>query len=79
MAQSMTAFARQAHSDTWGTAVWEVRSVNHRFLDVSLRLPDELRGLEGATRKRISARLGRGKVDCLLRYGSSGDAQAAIL
>ena len=68
MIRSMTAFARQEHEADWGVLTWELRSVNHRYLEVSLRLPDELRSLETAVRERASRRLGRGKLDCNLRY-----------
>lgn len=70
MVASMTAFARREDSGEWGHAVWEVRTVNHRYLDISIRLPDELRVLEGEVRECISARLKRGKVECSLRYNA---------
>lgn len=72
MTASMTAFARQEASADWGRAVWELRTVNHRYLDMSIRLPEELRFLEGAVREKISSSLARGKVDCSLRYESGG-------
>jgi uncharacterized protein (TIGR00255 family) len=68
MARSMTAFARQETELESGSLAWELRSLNHRYLEVSLRLPEELRALESAVRERVSARLGRGKVDCSCRY-----------
>ncbi|MBI5461703.1 MAG: YicC family protein [Gammaproteobacteria bacterium] len=68
MIRSMTAFARQEREGDWGALTWELRSVNHRYLEVSLRLPDELRSLETAVRERAARRLGRGKLDCNLRY-----------
>jgi len=68
MLRSMTAFARQESSGEWGTAVWELRSVNARFLDMSLRLPEDLRPLEPQVRERVSGRIRRGKVECSLRY-----------
>ncbi|MFK8067693.1 MAG: YicC/YloC family endoribonuclease [Gammaproteobacteria bacterium] len=68
MAHSMTAFARHSSSGEWGNAVWEIRSVNNRYLDINLRLPEELRGLEHQLREKISNKLKRGKVDCTLRY-----------
>ncbi|MBI5041786.1 MAG: YicC family protein [Gammaproteobacteria bacterium] len=68
MIRSMTAFARQEREGDWGVLTWELRSVNHRYLEVSLRLPDELRSLETAVRERAARRLGRGKLDCNLRY-----------
>ena len=68
MIRSMTAFARQEQDGEWGALTWELRSVNHRYLEVSLRLPDELRSLESTVRERATRRLGRGKLDCSLRY-----------
>lgn len=79
MISSMTAFARQEHTDTWGSLTLEVRSVNHRYLDIGLRLPDELRVLEGRIREQLQAQLNRGKVDVQVRYQpeqhASGDLQ----
>ena len=63
----MTAFASGERSTPWGTLSCEVRSVNHRFLEIGTRLPDELRALEPALRERIGARLSRGKVDVGMR------------
>ena len=65
--RSMTAFARSSRHSQRGVLSWELRSVNQRFLDVTLRLPEELREMEGAVRQRVNARLSRGKVDCALR------------
>jgi len=67
MIRSMTAFARQQGHGKYGELTWEVRSVNHRFLETTVRLPEELRGIEPAVRERVTARLGRGKVECNLR------------
>jgi uncharacterized protein (TIGR00255 family) len=64
----MTAFARQEGDGEWGALQLELRSVNHRYLEVNPRLPEELRQLETAMRERIGRRLGRGKVDCNVRY-----------
>ena len=68
MIRSMTAFARQEHKTPWGVLCWELRSVNHRYLELSLRSPEEFRALESRTREGIGARLKRGKVDGTLRY-----------
>ncbi len=68
MIRSMTAFARQERESNSGLLIWELRSVNHRYLDISLRLPEELRSCEQAARERISARISRGKLDCTCRY-----------
>lgn len=68
MIRSMTGFARRESSGSWGVLSWELRTVNHRFLDLSLRLPDGLGVLEGPIRTRIQAKLARGRVDAWLRY-----------
>ena len=68
MIRSMTAFARQQREAEVGDLSWEIRSLNHRYLELGIRLPDELRAMETAVRERVSARLGRGKVECSLRY-----------
>lgn len=68
MIRSMTAFARAETRDELGELVWELRSVNHRYLEVSVRLPEELRMLEPVVRERISQRVSRGKIDCALRF-----------
>ena len=76
MIASMTGFARREATAAWGTLVCELRSVNHRFLEASLRLPDELRVAEGELRTRLAKQLRRGKVDCSINYrrpaGSAG-------
>ena len=54
---------------------WELRSVNHRFLELSVHLPEPLRGLEGAVRERLRARVRRGKLDATLRSGGAGAAR----
>lgn len=70
MVSSMTGFARREDSGEWGHAVWEIRTVNHRYLDISIRLPEELRVMEGDVREHVAAKLKRGKVECSLRYDS---------
>ena len=74
MIRSMTAFSRAEHHAEWGVATWELRSVNNRYLDVTSKLPEDLRRLETPVRERVRARLHRGKVDCHLRvsYLSEG-------
>ena len=76
MIRSMTAFARSERTEQWGTAYWELRSVNNRYLDVTPRLPEEVRAIEASVRERVRAKLGRGKVDCSLRLslGTASDA-----
>ncbi len=67
MLRSMTAFGRCESTFDWGTLSWEVRSVNHRYLETGVRLPEELRSLETRIRERIAQRVKRGKVECALR------------
>ncbi|MBK1673728.1 YicC family protein [Ectothiorhodospira shaposhnikovii] len=78
MIRSMTGFARCESSGDVGTLAWELRSVNHRYLDVSTRLPEELRSLEGPVRERVTARLGRGKVECTLRFRKADSADNTL-
>ena len=68
MIQSMTAYARIEHKAQWGTASWEIRSVNQRYLETYLRLPEQLRSLEPVLRDRLRKRLNRGKIEVNLRY-----------
>ncbi len=68
MIKSMTAYGRVEDSGDWGEASCEIRSVNHRYLEMSIRLPEELRSLEQTIRARISNQLKRGKVDCNIRF-----------
>ncbi len=68
MLKSMTAFSRQEEVNQWGTIVWEIRSVNHRYLDLSIRIPEELRNIEPQARDLLNASLSRGKVEATLRY-----------
>ena len=78
MIRSMTAFARTEAETAAGALAWELRSVNHRYLEVSLRLPEELRSLEPQVRERVGKALGRGKVDAGLRFRPAAEAGAAL-
>lgn len=71
MIRSMTAFATVERATEGGTLAGELRAVNHRFLELGTRLPEELRGLEPALRERISAGVSRGKLDFNLRLRSA--------
>ncbi|WP_038499497.1 YicC/YloC family endoribonuclease [Candidatus Palibaumannia cicadellinicola] len=66
MIRSMTAFARRDMKKTWGTATWELRSVNQRYLETDISLPEPFRRLEPTIRDRIRTFLTRGKVSCNL-------------
>ena len=70
MIRSMTAFANGERVTPWGTLGCELRSVNHRFLELGVRLHDDLRALEPALRERIAKRVSRGKLDITLRLRS---------
>ncbi len=78
MIVSMTAYGRAETTGDLGQASCEIRSVNHRYLEMSVRLPEELRALEQALRDRISARLKRGKVDCTVRFELNAVASGNI-
>jgi uncharacterized protein (TIGR00255 family) len=80
MIASMTGFARREFAGPFGTLVCEIRSVNHRFLDATLRLPDSCRALEPELRQAIGRELRRGKVDCTLQQRSlpAGGARIEI-
>lgn len=77
--RSMTAFASAEIQTDAGRISCELRAVNHRFLDISLRLPEELRVLEPVIREKIAARLSRGKLDVVFRLVKSSDEDALQL
>lgn len=70
MIRSMTAYASAESAGPSGTLTCELRTVNHRYLEISPRLPEDLRSFESALRERIAARLSRGKVDLTVRLRS---------
>jgi len=78
MLRSMTAFASAEADIGSGTLSIEIRSVNHRYLELGLRLPEELRSLEPQIRERVAAKLSRGKVDLGIRYKQAPTAASAI-
>ena len=79
MVNSMTAFARsQTHSGGF-VLTWEIRSVNHRFLESQFRLPEALRGVEYPLRDTLRKHLKRGKLDCALRMEREATEAAIVL
>ena len=78
MIYSMTGFAALAEDVPLGTLSVEIRSVNHRYLDLSFRLPDELRAFEPALRESLSARLSRGKVECRVSFQRSAASALSL-
>ena len=78
MIRSMTAFARESLATDQGLLTVELRSVNHRYLDCSFKLPDALRQLEPKLRERANKTLARGKIDCLIRLQTNPDQAAEL-
>lgn len=78
MLKSMTAYARQEEKLSWGSVSIELRSVNHRFLEMNIRMPDELRMMEIPLRTRIKEKLKRGKLDLSLQIQIQSDKQSPI-
>ena len=79
MIRSMTAYARREIKGEWGSAAWELRSVNQRYLETYIRLPEQFRSLEPVIRERIRGRLTRGKVECNLRFELDPSAQSSMI
>ena len=78
MIYSMTAYARKEVKGDWCTAVWEIRSVNQRYLETYFRMPEQFRGLEPILRERFRKRLARGKVECNLRFEANASANTEL-
>src|ERR1700736_6636712 len=68
MIRSMTGFARRERQFPWGLLAWELKTVNHRFLEIGCRLPEEFRGAEADFRQTIAGSVRRGKTDCSLHF-----------
>jgi uncharacterized protein (TIGR00255 family) len=79
MILSMTGYATASAESDNGSLSLELRAVNHRYLDIQLRMPDELRGFEGALREAIAAQLQRGKAECRINYAARSAQTGAVL
>ena len=79
MILSMTGYATASAELDSGSLTLELRAVNHRYLDIQLRMPDELRSLEGTLREAIAAQLQRGKVECRINYAVRSGQGGAVL
>jgi uncharacterized protein (TIGR00255 family) len=79
MPRSMTAFARTVSEFDWGSICCELRSVNHRFLDINFRMPETLRELEGQLRDSARKKLNRGKIDCAIKITLTDNANSAAI
>jgi uncharacterized protein (TIGR00255 family) len=75
---SMTSFARVERQLAQATLIWELKSVNHRYLEVGTRLPEAFRDLDIAARERCRKHLGRGKIECSLRYQLASGESASL-
>ena len=78
MIYSMTAFARLEVKKDWGDAVWEIRSVNQRYLENFFRLPEQFRVLENTLREKLRQSLTRGKIECSLRIETKKQTNAEL-
>ncbi len=79
MSSSMTAFARKELQTRWGTLTWEIRSVNHRYLDMQFRLPENLRDLEPGLRGVVKKRFYRGKLESSLFFRPSSEQSDQLM
>jgi uncharacterized protein (TIGR00255 family) len=79
MILSMTGYATAGAEFDSGSLTLELRAVNHRYLDIQLRMADELRGFEGVLREAITAQLQRGKVECRINYAARSAQSGATL
>src|SRR5262249_56857498 len=77
MIYSMTGYAAAAREFASGVLNLELRSVNHRYLDIQFRLPDELRAIEPQLREHLAARLSRGKIECRVTFTTGAAAHKA--
>lgn len=78
MIHSMTAFSRVEVKESWGNAIWEIRSVNQRFLENYFRLPEQFRSIEPVLRERFRKALARGKIECNLRFNPNPSAKGKL-
>jgi uncharacterized protein (TIGR00255 family) len=78
MIRSMTGYARVEQQDTWGKLSWELRSVNHRYLDLQFKMPEEFRAIENELRALATAKVGRGKVEAGLRYARAAGEEGVL-
>ncbi|WP_163831232.1 YicC/YloC family endoribonuclease [Spartinivicinus ruber] len=79
MTRSMTAYARRETKQAWGSLIWELRSVNHRYLEPQFRLPEAFREIEPALRETTRKHLSRGKVECFLRYNLLAEQESELV
>ena len=82
MIRSMTGYARVETQGPWGRLTWELRSVNHRYFDLSFKAPEEFRSIEGELRQFAATKIARGKIEASLRFvresGAAGRVDADL-
>lgn len=78
MIASMTAFARHEQQESFGTLIWELRSVNQRYLEPNFRIPDFARSSEHTLRETLRKQLNRGKLECSLRFEKNSQSSGQI-
>lgn len=78
MIRSMTGYARVETQGPWGRLSWELRSVNHRYFDLSFKSPEEFRAIEGELRQLAAAKIARGKIEAAMRYVREGGAAGKV-
>jgi uncharacterized protein (TIGR00255 family) len=78
MISSMTAFSRKEQHEDWGSLTWEVRSVNHRYLEPSFKIPESLRYIESQLREQLKKHTKRGKFDCALKFTPQASHSAEL-
>ncbi len=78
MISSMTAFSRKERHEDWGSLTWELRSVNHRYLEPSYKLPEPLRHIETRLREQLKQYAKRGKFDCALKFEPRSQRNAGL-
>lgn len=78
MIHSMTAFARFEQVESFGTLIWELRSVNHRYLEPSFKMPEFARAYEHLLREQLRQGVSRGKIECALRFEKASQDPNAV-
>lgn len=79
MLRSMTGYGRKENSTDSGTLIWEIRAVNHRYLELGFRMPEECRAIEPRARELLVKQLKRGKVDAALKFSNTSTSGSSIV
>lgn len=79
MIASMTAFAHKSQEANWGSIMWEIRAVNHRYLEIAVRMPEPLRNFEKSVRNQIQQFINRGKIEAILKFQPGQDVPFNII